>query len=95
MDFQNVGLDKFKGIEDVVIIQYWLTSIENTFEYLATLEGDKVTATRLMLTRQVSMWWIDYCRTHIDDSKITSLEDFKDFFLEKYIPNSVRREMRL
>ncbi|GKU98650.1 hypothetical protein SLEP1_g11624 [Rubroshorea leprosula] len=69
--------------------------LEFIAESLATPEGDKVRAARLMLTRQASMWWTDYRRTHPDDPKITTWEGFKDLFLEEYILDSMRREMQL
>ncbi|XP_038883046.1 uncharacterized protein LOC120074107 [Benincasa hispida] len=90
-DFRKYDPRSFDGsLGDPTKAKMWLSSIETIFRFMRCPEEHKLQCTVFMLIGNVEIWWCSVEKMIDTGGKLTTWEQFKERFYEKYFSANTR-----
>ena len=87
--FRELGPPEFLGKPDPLKAEAWIKHVEKIFDVLKCQDEQKVQFASFMLRGEADHWWESLKRVYPGAIEM-SWEEFKEFFYEKYFPESIR-----
>ncbi|XP_028054780.1 uncharacterized protein LOC114258976 [Camellia sinensis] len=90
-EFRKQSPPKFTGVPDPKIVENWLRQIEKMLDTMGITEAaDRIALAVFELDDEADHWWELIKNTH--DVASLSWNQFRELFLNKYFPSTIRRE---
>ena len=89
-EFMRHNPPRFGGDLGPDAAEKWLREVEKIFEATLCPEDRKLTFGKYLLVDEAEFWWSGTQRMMIARGEVCNWETFRERFLEKYFPDSVR-----
>jgi len=83
----------FEGLPDAVASENWLLQMEKLMEVMCCTDEQMVSYATFKLTAEAEHWWTskkDHLQQQVGEGVPITWKNFKDAFLERFFPRSVR-----
>ena len=94
-EFLRTSPPCFQGGFDPIVAERWIRELEKIFEVMGCTEEQQVIFAAYMLKDEAEYWWRGARELLAHQGRQITWQVFKDTFLEKYFPSTVRAEKEI